>query len=141
MLDINFTLLVQVANFIILMFLLNFLLFKPMRSFLSTRQGMIDQTMAEARQAEEKAEASLERYHDLLSDARRAVDARLSEAQAKADEDRRRRLAEAEQRAQESIEAASTEIRGAAEEARDGLRAQARALAEAIAEKVLGRAV
>jgi F-type H+-transporting ATPase subunit b len=141
MLEINFTLLVQTANFIILMFLLNFLLFRPMLSFLSQRKGMIDQTLAEARDEESKAEEVLESYHETLTDARRAADARFGEAQAGADEDRRRLFAEAELRAQESIEEASGKIRQASEEARGGLRAQSRALAEAIAEKVLGRRV
>lgn len=141
MLEINFTLLIQIANFIILMFLLNFLLFRPMLSFLSQRKGMIGQTLAEAREEEEKAEGVLERYHETLTDARRAADARFAEAQAVSEEDRRRRLAEAEQGAQESISAASEEISRAASEARDGLRAQASVLAKAIAEKVLGRAV
>lgn len=141
MLDINFTLLVQIANFVILMFLLNFLLFKPLLSLLSKRREMVDQTLAEARLAEEQAESTLERYHDMLADARRAADGRFAEAQTEADEDRRSRLAEAERRAQETIEAASTDIREAADEARGGLRDQARNLAVAIAEKVLGRAV
>ncbi len=141
MLEINFTLLVQIANFIILMFLLNFLLFRPMLSFLSKRRAMIDTTLGEARQEEERAEEVLEDYHQTLTEARRTADARFAEAQAAADEDRRQRLAEAEGRAQESIKAASKEVGEAAEEARKGLRAQAGDLAEAIAEKVLGRAV
>lgn len=141
MLEINFTLLVQTANFIILMFLLNFLLFRPMLSFLSQRKGMIDQTLAEARDEESKAEEVLESYHETLTDARRATDALFAEAQAGAEEDRRGRLAEAELRAQGSIEDASGKIRQASEEARGGLRAQSRALAETIAEKVLGRRV
>lgn len=141
MLEINFTLLVQIANFIILMFLLNFLLFKPMLSFIERRKKMIDQTHLEARQEESGAEEVLERYHGILADARRAADARYAEYQASAEEDRRRRLEEAEQRAMESMDAASESIHQACDEARGSLRQQTRALAVSIAEKVLGRPV
>lgn len=141
MLDINFTLLIQVANFIILMFLLNFLLFKPLLSFVEKRKSMVEGTLSEAREEEERAEEILERYHQVLTDARRAADARYGEAQASAEDDRRQRMAEAGRRADEAVGEAAEEIRQTAQEVRQGLKDQARSLAESIAEKVLGRPV
>ncbi|MFQ6673006.1 MAG: hypothetical protein ACE5KY_06870 [Candidatus Tectimicrobiota bacterium] len=141
MLDINFTLLIQLADFIILMFLLNGLLFKPIRAFVARRRAMIDQTLVEARSTEAEADETLERYRETLSTARRATDVRFAEAQAAVEQERRERLAEAERQAGETIAAATASIREAAESARAGLRDHAQALAKAITEKVLGRAV
>lgn len=140
MLDINFTLFIQLANFIALMFLLNILLFKPIIAFVARRKAMIDQTQAEGRSVEAGADEALERYHEMLAAARRAADARLAEAQAAAEEERRDRLAEAERRAGEAIIAAMVSIRQASERARQDLRDQAETLAGTITEKVLGRA-
>lgn len=141
MLDINFTLLIQFANFLVLMFLLNTLLFKPILAVVARRREMIDQTLADARSSEADAGETLGRYQEALAAARRAADARFAEALTKADEHRRERLAEAERQAAGAIAAATDSIRDASEHAGADLRDQALALAEDITARVLGRAV
>ena len=140
MLDINFTIFIQLLNFIVLMFILNVLLFKPVIAFVARRKAMIDQTLEEGRTAETVADETLERYRDILAGAKSAADARFTEALAAVEEERRERLAEAERLAGEAIVAAMSSIRQASEEAMEDLRDHAESLAETITEKVLGRA-
>ena len=138
MLDINFTFFIQFLNFIVLMFILNVLLFKPVIAFMARRKAMIDQTLEEGRTAETVADETLKRYHDLLAGARSAADIRFAEAQAAVEEERRERLAEAERLAGEAIVAAMSSLRRASEEAMEDLRDHAESLAEEIAGRVLG---
>ncbi len=141
MLDINFTFFIQFLNFIVLMFILNVLLFKPVIALMARRKAMIDQTLEEGRAAETVADETLKRYHDLLAAARSAADVRFAEVQVAIEEGHRGHLAEAERRAGEATTAATVSIRETGENVREDLRGQAQALAEAIAEKVLGRLV
>ncbi len=136
MLDINFTFFIQFLNFVVLMFILNVLLFKPVIAFMARRKAMIDQTLEEGRTAETAADEILKRYHDILAGARSAADARFAEVQVAIEEGHRGHLAEAERRAD-----ATVSIRETGENVREDLRGQAQALAEAIAQKVLGRSV
>ena len=138
MLDINFTFFIQFLNFIVLMFILNVLLFKPVLAFMARRKAMIDQTLEEGLTAETVAGETLKRYHDLLAGARNAADARFTEAQAAVEEERRERLAEAERQAGEAIVAGMGSLRQASEEAREDLRGHADSLAEEISGRVLG---
>jgi len=138
MLDINFTFIIQFLNFVVLMFILNVLLFKPVIAFMARRKAMIDQTLEEGRTAETAADETLKRYHDILAGARNAADARFTEAQAAVEENRRERLAEAERQAGEAIVAAMGSLRQASEEAMEDLRGHAESLAEEIAGRVLG---
>ena len=138
MLDINFTFFIQFLNFIVLMFILNVLLFKPVLAFMARRKAMIDQTLEEGLTAETVAGETLKRYHDLLAGARNAADARFTEAQAAVEEERRERLAEAERQAGEAIVAGMGSLRQASEEAMEDLRGHADSLAEEISGRVLG---
>ncbi len=138
MLDINFTFFIQFLNFIVLMFILNVLLFKPVLAFLARRKAMIDQTLEEGLTAETVAGETLKRYHDLLAGARNAADVRFTEAQAAVEEERRERLAEAERQAGEAIVAGMGSLRQASEEAMEDLRGHADSLAEEISGRVLG---
>ncbi len=138
MLDINFTFFVQFLNFLVLMFILNVLLFKPVIAFMARRKAMIDQTLEEGRTAETVADETLKRYRDILAGARNDADARFTEAQAAVEEKRRERLAEAEKQAGEAIVAAMGSLRQASEEAMEDLRGHAESLAEEIAGRVLG---
>ncbi len=101
MLDINFTFFIQFLNFVVLMFILNVLLFKPVIAFMARRKAMIDQTLEEGRTAETAADETLKRYHDILAGARSAADARFAEVQVAIEEGHRGHLAEAELRADE----------------------------------------
>jgi F-type H+-transporting ATPase subunit b len=141
MLDINFTFFIQFLNFVVLMFILNVLLFKPVIAFMARRKAMIDQTLEEGRTAETAADETLKRYHDILAGARSAADARFAEVQVAIEEGHRGHLAEAERQAGEAIVSAMGSLRQASEEAMEDLRDHAESLAEEIAGRVLGRSV
>ena len=86
MLDFNYTILIQFGNFIILLILLNFLLFKPVLKALNRRrmfiQSLADKAQEETRQAAE-AEKS---YEEAARDRRKPIldqrEATMKEAQA-----------------------------------------------------------
>ena len=96
MLEINpAALLIQIANFLILLFLLNKLLFKPIRSVLAERAGKI-QTLAEAAGSFEARASSSEReIRDGREASRRAGLAEKDRLKGEAQEEERRVMEEA----------------------------------------------
>ena len=70
MLDFDITLLFQLANFLIALFLLNKLLIKPVREVLAKRRRIIDDMTGEAVSFETQAEKSLADYEAALQRAR-----------------------------------------------------------------------
>jgi F-type H+-transporting ATPase subunit b len=70
MLDLNITLLFQLGNFFIAVFLLNVLLIKPIREVLKKRRAMVDSLTGEAESFESRAEQKLADYDAALKKAR-----------------------------------------------------------------------
>ncbi len=86
MLDFNYTILVQFANLIILLILLNFLLFKPVLKALAKRRAYM-QSLSEKVEEENRQAAEIERsYEDRAREHRRPIldqrEATVKEAQA-----------------------------------------------------------
>ncbi len=141
MIDFNSTLFIQFANFIILIFILNYLLFRPLRNVLRQRREEVDGAHARADSLAEKITAKTADY-----------EARLAEARAKGNEERtslRNAALEEEKKLFEEAQAMAAEKRAAVKkqvgeemvEARKILKGEADVLGQEVASKVLGRAV
>jgi len=141
MINIDIVFLFQVVNFLVLLFLLNILLYKPIRKVISDRETEVSASRERTISVDLEVQEKMARYEE-----------RLREVKAGASEERNRTLREA--RAEESriLEAARsdateslTEIRGAirteAAKAETYLRNQAESLSRVICEKVLGRSL
>src|SRR5450759_387313 len=70
MIDINVTLLIQLANFIVLLIALNFLLFKPIRQVMLEREQGISSAFGDAKTAQERMQGIVERYNASLAEAK-----------------------------------------------------------------------
>lgn len=114
MLDFNYTILVQFANFLILLILLNFFLFKPVLKALSRRraymQSLSDKVQEENRQATETEKS----YEDSARERRRPIldqrETTVKEAQAasmKVIEEARRELTSELDKMKERVKAES----------------------------------
>lgn len=141
MINIDIVFLFQVVNFLVLLFLLNILLYKPIRKALSDRETEVAASRERTLSVDLEVQEKMARYEE-----------KLREVKAGATEERNLTLREA--RAEESriLEAARndaseslTEIRGAirteAAKAETYLRNQAESLSRVISEKILGRSL
>ena len=70
MIDINITLLWQIANFIVLLIALNFILFKPIRQVMQEREQGISSAFGDAKAAQERMQHILELYNATLAEAK-----------------------------------------------------------------------
>ena len=70
MIEINFTLLIQAANFLLLIFLLNVVLYKPILKILEEREHRIDGQQAEAKKITDDSQALIDEYNRKLHEAK-----------------------------------------------------------------------
>lgn len=141
MIKLDWTLLLQFANFMILLVVLNVLLFKPLRNVLAARKATIDGDLAKARSLDEQIQAQVAEYEVKLQGARqRGSQERLSLRQA-AQAEEAHLLGTANEKATQRLQVLKEQVAGEAEVARQGLRGETEALARQIAGKVLGRSV
>ena len=139
MVEINLTIVVQVIQFLILVFILNRLLFKPIGQVLAERQQKITSWEEKTQNLQETARLNLEKY-----------EYQLTEERLKARESQEQLTRELKEKEDENIRAVSEkaalivaetqqELEQERERLRVELRQQAKELSQILAEKVLGR--
>lgn len=135
------SLVVILVLFIIFVFLMNRLLFKPVSRVLDERHTLTQGATNEARAARRRYQTRLADYESSIRQAR-AESYRLSEQQrAAALEERSRIIEQAKQEATAQIEQAKAEIEEQVGQARGALEVESRQIAEQISSTVLGRTV
>lgn len=139
MVEINLTIVIQVIQFLILVFILNRLLFKPIGQVLAERQQKITSWEEKTQNLQETARLNLEKYEN-----------QLTEERLKARESQEQLTRELKEKEDENVKAVSekaalivAETQQALEQERERLRVelrqQAKELSQILAEKVLGR--
>jgi F-type H+-transporting ATPase subunit b len=125
--------------FIILVFVLNRILFRPIGRVLDERQTLTEGAANEARAARRSYESRLADYEATIRLTRTESYKRSEQERAAAAEERRRLIDEAKLRAHEQIERAKREIEQQVAQARAALESESRQIAERISRTVLGR--
>lgn len=141
MIEVNWTLFLQFANFMILMVVLNALLFKPLRAALQARKETIEGSKAKVQDIDEQVQAQIARYEAQLQEARQQGAQERAALRKTAQEEESRILGEANQTAAERLQTIKARIQEEADTARQALRNETENLAKEIAGKVLGRVV
>lgn len=137
----NASLIFVFVLFIIFVFLLNRLLFRPIGRVLDEREALTEGATNEARAAARRYQNELAGYEASIRQARGEGYRRLEQERAAALEERRRLIEEAKQKASAEIAHAKTEIAAQAASARAALEIESRQIAERISRTVLGRVV
>ena len=141
MIEVNWTLFLQFANFMILMAVLNALLFKPLRAALQARKETIEGSRAKVLDIDEQVQAQIARYEAQLQEARQQGGEERVALRKTAQEEEARILGEAKQASAGKLQSIKEQIQAEAGTARQALRDETEALAKEIAGKVLGRVV
>ena len=141
MLDLDITLLYQMIGFVVLLFLMNSLLYKPLLKILADRDEKIDGTLRNASETEGKVASGLADYEK-----------RIKEATISGIEAKNKLRQEGLNREKEVIEAARAkgaqeigamkkELEKSKKEALARLKAETKSISQSIAEKILDRRV
>ena len=141
MVSVDVSLVFQIVNFLFLIWILNLVLYRPIRKVLIQRKEKVD-----------GLEERIETFESDASSKDQAFSAGLRKARAKGLEEKEARVAEAtaqekeiiaqiNAKAQENLAAVRAEIARDAETARAALQKEVDGFATAIGEKILGRAI
>jgi len=141
MISIDVTMLIHIINMIVLMFVLNAILYKPVLGILEKRTQKIESLNGEVAQFEQSArkrQAELDqKMREASNKAKGALDGARSQAQAAGAE----KLAAIRKESDSFKEKQLTDLRSQIEAARKELQGNAAGFAQAMAGKILGRSL
>lgn len=141
LIDIDLTVFVQFALFLITMYVSNKLLFQPYLQLRERRKAGIEGARAEAERMTGEADKKLAEYEKSLAVARDRAGEEGRKIRQEAAAHEKEVTEAARKSSQEALGAAQTRVRSETEAARAQLLPQAEALARAISSKLLGREV
>ena len=141
MIELNFTLVIQLAIVLFLMVILSKVVFGPFLAFLQQRKDRVEASEIKARELQQRTEELMERYQDTISSAQ-------AQGTAIREQIRKEGLAKEMEILQKAMEEANRfigDMKGKLQEeteiARAKFRVQAQSLSREIAEKILGRPI
>ena len=141
MIDINVSLLYQLANFIVLLVALNFILFKPIRQVMQEREQGISSALGDAKAAQERMQNLLEQYNVSLAEAKQKAAATFNGIYQQGLDAQREMISAERAKAGEMLDKARAEVAASAASAAGRAEKEAERLSQEITSKLLGRAV
>ncbi len=139
MIDIDWTLGALIINFLVLVFLLNVVLFRPIRKVLKERQAKLDAQAADINLMETQGQGLDSEIKDKLAAARKEGAGAREALKGEGAEAEASLLAEVKKEADLEWSRVEQKIKDDMGKARESLKAQAQSFAQLLASKVLGR--
>jgi F-type H+-transporting ATPase subunit b len=137
MLDLNITLLFQLVNFFVAVFLLNILLIRPIRDIIKKRNGVIDGMAGEADNFESEAVQRLSTYEEELAHARQAAGLARKEGRADGAAEQQKIVGAAQQSARGILDKARRTVHAEAEATLKDLRARTAVVSAQLVDRLL----
>lgn len=141
MISINATLVVQIINLLILVFILNRLMYRPLKRIVQERAQAIAGGKAEALGLQERAEQEQADYKRKLNHGRQRARQRLEEARSRAQAEASAVISQAQDKARQQADELRESIRAEMDQARVDIRQQAEQVAVSMASRLLDREV
>jgi len=141
LIDINFTLIVQLVNFLILLVILNFLLFKPVLRVLDERERLVNESKEMEVEIDKVAGESMAEYDSKILDAKQEAMSLRAAGRSEALARFREIVQGAKEVNIEELEKARESLAVQTADAREVLAEDAKMLGRDIATRLLGRAV
>lgn len=135
------TLFLHIAIILLMIFVLNRTLFRPVNRVLEEREHRTVGRSGEARGVLQRVEESLTRYERTLREARAESYRLLERQQAEATGERQQKVGLVKKEVGDLIEGQKREIQAQADDARASLESEARRVAATLSAQILGRAV
>ena len=141
MLNIDGTLIVQIVNFLVLLLILNFILFRPIRSVLARRADEINSRQKTIDDYQEQAETNEKGIEEGVIQARKEGYTEKEALRSQGLEEEKGILQEAGGGVEQKLSAAKKEIESKIEVARETLEDQVASFSDELAQKILGRSI
>jgi len=141
MLNIDGTLIVQIVNFLVLLLILNFILFRPIRSVLARRADEINSRQKTIDDYQEQAETNEKGIEEGVIQARKEGYTEKEALRSQGLEEEKGILQEAGGGVEQKLSAAKKEIESKIAVARETLEDQVASFSDELAQKILGRSI
>ena len=139
MISINVTFFIQMANFLILLFLMNLFLYRPIRRIVAQRNQFIAEQREGIDHAESESLAAMEKFNTSIQEARKQGRERIGEIKTAAYEEEKGMLQTAAEQAAKQVQVSRMMVQSDIRKARGELRVQINAFSVELAQKILGR--
>ena len=137
MLDLNVTLLFQLANFFIAIYVLNILLIRPIREIIKKRNGVMDDMAEEAGSFEYQAAERLTNYEAELARARQDAGSNREEGRAAGAAEQQKLVGEAQLSARNILAETRASLQAQAAETLETLRKQVGEFSSRLADRLI----
>jgi len=141
MVELNSTVWIQMANFLLLIFILNFLLYKPVLKIIEKRNKKIEKSNEEVMSLNETVERNIAEYEEKIRQAKADAAAQRDEIKEEGTEQGKMITGKVRDEISKKIGDFKSDMEKEVDEARGALRDQTRKIAGDISEKVLGRGI
>ena len=138
LLTVDWTVGVQLVIFVVALWLLNKLVFRPLLRVRDRREELTAGTLKEAEEMTRRAEETIAEYEAKIAEARAAATETRNEIRQRGQAEADGILAEAREQAQAELEKRRGALEGEISKIRAGVRSEAESLAASIADRVLG---
>jgi len=139
MININATILIQIINFLVLLFILNRILLRPIMNVIEKRDRKIEDEKEQLINLEEETKTLIEKCISIEKDARKKALGKNSTLKKEADDEAEKIFNSARDEINGIRKASDKEIESKIEEASRSLKEFASELSEELTEKVIGR--
>lgn len=141
MISLNWTLILQFANFMVLLYLLNRILFRPLRAVMDKRRETIDGSHARARDLQADIDDKMSRYQKQLAEAKKLANDERAQLRKVAHEEEAAMIETAQANAGGRMEQIRKMVAQESASASEKLKQESSILAQRIAAKILGRSL
>ncbi|MGC9196125.1 MAG: ATP synthase F0 subunit B [Syntrophobacteraceae bacterium] len=141
MVEINYSLLIQMANFLVFLFLMNLVLYRPIRRIVAERKRLILDRQEGIEKIEGLTRAGVLDYDSQLKDARGLGIRKIQELKAAGYEQEKELLKQASEETAGKLHNLRAKIQKDVSAARKDLKQQVKAFSGELAQKILGRKV
>lgn len=141
MIDLNVTLLIQMGNFLVLLFLMNMILYGPIRRVVKQREQHVLREEEGIRHLQMEAIAALEGFDAKILEARKEGRQRIQELKVAAHDEEKNMLQEATEEGARQVQKIRESVQKEVASARHELRGQVQSFSVELAQKILGRSL
>ena len=139
MINIDGSLLLQIGNFLLIMILLNYVLYRPIRGILKERRARFESFESSISDLTTRADGRVKEIETKLIEAKREGFDRKDEIKGMGVEEEKKIIEAASSQAEAEVQKVQDQITGEISQARDQLKADIDMFSRELAEKVLGR--
>jgi F-type H+-transporting ATPase subunit b len=141
MISIDQTLFIQVVNFLVLIFVLNILLYKPILGIIDRRNRRIAESDEKVKELNESVEQKMAEYEEKLRQAKLEAMEQKNKIEQEGSEEGERLIEGAKSEISQMVEVFHVKMGKEIDEVRGILKGQSQKISGEIADKVLGRSV